>query len=144
MATAKEKVAPCTIFEITSRGTRLEDLATKRGLYELLGVREYFLFDPLDEYLSPRLQGFHLVGGYYQPMTSSPDGTLPSQELGIILRPEGTLLRVVDPATGKTIPTLDEAADQFQAEAKRADAAEAELVRLRAELEHLRRQSGED
>lgn len=35
----EEEVTPCTIFEITSQSTRLEDLATKRGLYELLGVR---------------------------------------------------------------------------------------------------------
>jgi len=157
----EEKAAPCVVFEITSRSTRLEDLGSKRALYELLQVQEYFVFDPLDEYLSPRLQGFRLEGAYYQPMTLLPDGTLRSQELDIILRPEGTLLRVVDPATGEAVPTLDEAVDlalteaqraqaeaqraqaeaqRAQAEAQRADAAEAELTRLRAELERLRRQ----
>jgi hypothetical protein len=134
----------------------LEDLTTKRGLYELLGVREYFLFDPLDEYLSPRLQGFSLVEGYYQPMSLSPEGTLASQELGVILQPEDELLRIADAATGEIIPTLNEAMDQSQtlrqlaeekakyaeAEAKRADTAEAELARLQAELERLRRQQG--
>lgn len=139
----EEEMAPCTIFEVTSRSTRLEDLGTKRGLYEMLGVREYFLFDPLDEYLSPRLQGFGLVGEYYQPLALSPDGTLRSQELGVILRPEGTLLRVVDPATGEAVPTLDEAIELAQAEAGRANAAEAEATRLRAELARLRGE-GED
>jgi hypothetical protein len=139
------------LFEITSRSTRLEDLGAKRGLYELLGVREYFLFDPLDEYLSPRLQGFHLVESYYQPSVLSPDGTLLSQELGVILKPEGTLLRVIDPTTGEEIPTLDEAIDQTQAAleqaqaaSERADLAEAEAARLRGELEQLRRQLGQD
>lgn len=161
-----EGVAPCAIFEITSRSTRLEDLGTKRALYEMLGVQEYFLFDPLDEYLSPQLQGFSLVKGYYQPMTLQPDGTLSSQELGIILRPEGNFLRVVDPVTGEAVPTLDEAVDlafmeterakteaerakaayeqahaasaQARAEAQRAEAAEAEVARLLAELARLR------
>ncbi len=141
----EEKVAPCAVFEITSRSSRLEDLGAKRGLYEMLGVREYFVFDPLDEYLSPRLQGFRLVESYYQPMELSPQGTLFSQELGLILQSEGVLLRLVDPNTGEALPTLDEAVDlalaeteRAQAEAERADAAEAELARLRAELRRLR------
>jgi len=141
----EEQVAPCAVFEITSRSSRLEDLGAKRGLYEMMGVREYFVFDPLDEYLSPRLQGFRLVERYYQPMDPSPQGTLFSQELGLILQPEGILLRLVDPNTGEALPTLDEAVDlalaeaeRAQAEAERADAAEAELARLRAELERMR------
>src|SRR5262249_33337587 len=44
---------PTGVFEITSRGSRLEDLGTKRALYAMLGVREYFLYDPLGEYLRP-------------------------------------------------------------------------------------------
>ncbi|MBI1878413.1 MAG: Uma2 family endonuclease [Chloroflexi bacterium] len=147
----EEGVAPCAIFEITSRSTRLEDVGTKRALYEMLGVQEYILFDPLDEYLSPRFQAFSLVGGNYQPLALLPDGTLHSHELGVILRPEGKFLRVIDPATGQAVPTLDEAVDlayleaeraraefeRAQAEAQRAEAAEAETARLRAELARL-------
>jgi Uma2 family endonuclease len=137
----EEQVAPCAVFEITSRSTRLEDLGTKRALYEMLGVQEYFLFDPLDEYLSPRLQGFTLFEGYYQPMTLTSDKTLFSQTLDLILRPEGSLLRVINPTTSQTIPTLTEAMDAAQA-------AEAEAARLRAELARLRGQpenaSGEE
>ena len=57
----EEGVAPCVVIEMTSRSTRLEDKGNKRALYALLGVREYFLFDPLGEYLKPPLQGFTLV-----------------------------------------------------------------------------------
>jgi Uma2 family endonuclease len=149
----KEKVAPCTIFEITSRKTSVEDKGNKRALYEMLGVREYFLFDPLGEYLKPRLQGLRLVKGLYQPMTLAADGTLRSEELGCILRPDGSLLRVVDPESGQPVPTMEEAAEaaaearreariakrQAQAAAQQAQAAEAEVARLRAELEKLRR-----
>jgi hypothetical protein len=153
-----EQVAPCTIIEITSRNTRLEDMTTKRGLYEFLGVKEYILFDPLEEYLSPRLQGFHQVEGLYRPMALQADGTLLSSELGVVLKPEGLLLRVVDPATGEVMPTLGEAVDQIQAtmeqakieaqraeaETQRANLAEAELARLRAELEQLRGRLAEE
>jgi Uma2 family endonuclease len=146
----EEKVAPCVVFEITSSSTRLEDLGGKRALYEMLGVREYFLFDPLGEYLSPQLQGFRLEGAYFQPLELSPEGTFFSQELGLILRPQGSLLRLADPETGQALPTLDEAVDlalaemeRAQVEAERADAAEAELARLRAELERLRHQANQ-
>jgi Uma2 family endonuclease len=133
----EEKATPCTIFEITSRSTRLEDLGTKRGLYELLGVQEYFLFDPLGEYLSPQLQGFRLVGDYYQPMSLSEDGALVSRELGVTLKPDGQLLRVINTATGEMVPTLDEAIDQTQAMVERAEeeARRAEEEARRAEEE---------
>ena len=153
----EEGVAPCVIIEVTSASTRLEDLGTKRALYEMLGVTEYFLFDPLGEYLKPRLQGFRLKGGSYEPMSANTDGTLDSIELGLALRPQADLLRVVDPATGEVVRTLDEAEDQVEAETaralaeaerarneeRRADAAEAENARLRAELERLRDERGE-
>src|SRR5258708_33394253 len=38
-----EDGVPSIIFEITSRGTRLEDVATKGGLDQLRGVPEYIL-----------------------------------------------------------------------------------------------------
>ena len=44
----EESQPPTVVFEITSRGTQLEDLGTKRAVYAMLGVREYFLYDPLD------------------------------------------------------------------------------------------------
>jgi hypothetical protein len=155
----EEGVAPCVIFEITSRKTKKEDEENKPILYQQWGVAEYFLFDPLDEYLIPRLKGFRLSRGVYQPITLSPEGTLYSHELDLLLRPEGALLRLVYPATGETVPTMDEvmemadaaaekaqaAAEQAQAATERARhesearrAAEAEAERLRAELARLR------
>lgn len=134
----EEGVAPCAVFEITSRGTWLEDLGEKRALYEKLGVPEYFLFDPLDEYLSPRLQGFRLEERYYQqPIGLRKDGTLTSRELGVTLQPDDQLLRIIDPKSGEAIPTLDEAA-------RRADDAEAKAARLEAELKKLRGQLGDE
>lgn len=49
----EESAIPCTIVEITSKQTAQADLTTKYQLYERLGVKEYFLFDLLEEYLKP-------------------------------------------------------------------------------------------
>jgi Uma2 family endonuclease len=56
----EEGQLPAVVFEITSRGSRLEELGTKQALYAMLGVREYFLYYPLGEYLRPPLQGYRL------------------------------------------------------------------------------------
>ena len=135
----EEQAAPCVIFEISSRDTREEDVGSKQVLYEQLGVKEYFLFDPLGEYLDPRLQGLRLSGRFYTPIPSTADGALISDELGLILRPEEEMLRLVDPSTGRAIPTTAEAMAQAQAEALRAQAearrAQAEARRAQTEAQ---------
>jgi Uma2 family endonuclease len=149
----EERVAPSVVFEITSRGTRREDFGSKRTLYEELGVREYYLFDPMDEYLSPSLQGFQLVDGRYQPVLPEEDGSLISQELGLVLRPSGAMLRIHVPGSEQPLPTLDEAMNMMQdaievaqsevqraqTEAQRAAAAEARSAQLETEVDRLRR-----
>jgi len=49
----EEGKGPDVVFEITSCSTRREDLGEKKLIYADLGVKEYFLFDPLGEYLQP-------------------------------------------------------------------------------------------
>jgi len=129
---------PNIIFEITSKSTRWDDLTTKKALYELLGVQEYILFDPLDEYLKPNLQGYELVDGRYNEMTLDEDGCLLSNEMGLLLRPEKHLLRLVNPTTNEPIPTLEEQSIQLEEQAKRLEEFEAENERLRDELKKLR------
>ena len=152
----EEGQVPTVVFEFTSKGTWDEDLGTKKGLYEWMGVREYFLFDPLQEYLDPVLQGFRLVEGRFQPMEANlgPNGErqLSSEAMGLWLRVEDGTLSLYEQATGRKLLAPPELADalretqaQLQAEREarrqaeeRARAAEAELARLRAELERLR------
>jgi hypothetical protein len=119
------------VFEITSRGSRLEDLGTKRAVYAMLGVREYFLYDPLGEYLRPPLQGYRLQEGEYQRITPESAGRFTNQALGLELRLEEGRLRLVDPATGERLLTPAEALAERRF-------AEAELERLRAEVVRLR------
>jgi Uma2 family endonuclease len=121
----EEGEAPSLVVEVTSDSTRDEDLRKKKAIYEELGVEEYFLFDPLGDYLKPRLQGHRLAGGRYQPTPADRDGSLRSQVTGLTLRPEAdSRLRLVDTATGEPLPWDDELEDRLKA-------AEAELKSLR-------------
>ncbi len=139
----EEGKPPDVVFEFASEGTWRADVSWKRGLYQGLGVREYFLFDPLAEHLKPLLQGYRLEGEVYVRLMSLPGGEqgvmgLVSQVLGLELwaRPNGGegmpyVLRLYDPKTGTWLPTPAE-----EAEARRA--AEARIAELQAELERLR------
>jgi Uma2 family endonuclease len=130
----KEGRPPAFVLEVTSRTTRREDLGKKKSLYERLGVEEYFLHDPLGDYLKPRLQGYRLVKGRYEPVALAPDGSLFSETTGLTFREEGTELRVLDPATGQPSPTIWEAEDRADQAEQRFQEAQREIDRLRAEM----------
>nr|HID13754.1 Uma2 family endonuclease [Anaerolineae bacterium] len=125
----KEDRGPDVVFELTSRSTRQEDLGPKKGTYEMLGVEEYFIFDPLGEYLEPRLVGFRLAKWGYRPIEG--EEPLVSRVLGLELRVEGKMLRLVDPETGEKLLTPQEA-QEARRRAEAWAAAEAE-ARRRAE-----------
>ena len=108
----EEKAVPTVVFEVTSAKTRREDAVEKPRAYAQVGIAEYFIFDPLDEYLRPRLQGFRLGPNGYEPLLPDDGGRLRSQELGLLLAPEGALLRLIDARTGVALPTLDERESQ--------------------------------
>jgi len=129
----KEGRAPSFVIEVTSESTRDEDLGRKKDCYELLGVEEYFLFDPASEYLRPRLQGYRLAGGRYQRLAEGADGSLSSRTTGLLLRSEGTNLRLVDAATGERLLWVEEETAARQAAEERAQTLEKELERLRRE-----------
>jgi Uma2 family endonuclease len=130
----KEGRAPDVVFEVTSRGTSREDLIFKPQSYARMGVKEYFLYDPTAEYLKPPLKGFRLAEDTSEPIAKDGQGRLESRELGIRLWLEHEGLILADAVTGERLLTAEEAAD------KRADAAEAEIRRLREELSKLRQQ----
>lgn len=126
----EEGRAPEVVFEITSASTRREDLGTKKVLYADLGISEYFIFDPTGESLRPPLQAFRLVGADYQPLNKP----FFSERLGLELRIESNRLRLFERQTGKRLLTPEE-------EAVAREAAEAEVERLRAELDRLKGKS---
>ena len=156
-----EPKAPDFVLEITSRSTRREDQVSKRALYRSLGVREYWQFDPTNDYLEPPLQGLELIEGEYRPLPA-----LASAVLGLELRLTERGLRFHDPQTGEDLSNLGEIdaarqrAEQAQqraeqerqeaesrlaqeAAARRQEAAARQAAEARvAELEDLLRQAG--
>jgi Uma2 family endonuclease len=145
----EEGRSPVLVIEVTSDSTRKDDLVRKKGCYEWLGVEEYFLHDPLGEYLDPRLQGHRLAEGRYRPIPPDPDGSLTSRTTGLILKADGALLRLIDAETGEVLPQVDEQAERLRLAEERAEreaaarrAAEEELARLRRALAQTRKAEG--
>jgi len=136
----EEKRVPDVVFEITSQSTSQEDLVKKPRIYEVMGVREYFLYDPTASYLKPALQGFRLAEGRLVLMEPSAD-ELSCETLGVNLRLSGYDLLLIDTVTGDLLLTEAEA-NKVKAKEERLRAEEerlrAEEERLRAEEERLR------
>lgn len=127
--TWEEGKSPDVVIELTSSSTRNEDLKDKFALYEkTLHVPEYFLFDPLGDYLDPPLRGYRLRQGSYRAIHPV-EGRLPSRILNLHLERVGKTLQLYDPAAGQLLRTSQERAEQ----------AEAENQCLRQEMEELRR-----
>ena len=127
----EEGVTPTVVFEITSRSTSLEVEGNKKVLCARLGVREYWLFDPEGDALSPALQGYRLPEDAeltpYEPVEPEDDGSLVSEALGLVLRNDGGRLDLRDVETGERLLPPDEL------ESARV-AAEREVIQLRAEV----------
>jgi Uma2 family endonuclease len=139
----EEGKGPDFVIELTSSSTRREDRTKKRDLYrDVLRVAEYFLFDPFLDYLRPQLQGYRLVDGDYAPIEPV-DGRLPSLVTGLQLEAAGEELRLFSPILGRRLPTPAERTAGAEARAREADearlTAEAEVERLRREIEALKR-----
>ena len=138
----EEPKAPDFALEVASRNTWREDEGPKRRLYERLGVKEYWQYDPTGEHLGVRLKGWRLVEGAYepQPVVASVDGTrfLRSETLGLDLRVKGEELYFLDPVTGQRLLSHAEEHSARTAAEARVAVAEARV----AELEALLRERG--
>jgi Uma2 family endonuclease len=151
---------PTVVFEISSRSTAKEDFGHKQAVCAMLGVAEYFVYDPDFDYLDPPIQGFRLVGGVYRPIQPHRAGGVRSARLGLTFFPHlGEPMRIIDTVTGEELLGDVELREAYRAAdaARRAAEtalgvtesrlndehqarlqAEAETERLRAELERLR------
>ena len=116
---------PEFVLEVSSQSSRELDRTKKVELYAGLGVREYFVFDPGDpedvgDGQDGKLSGYRLWGSKYVESGESTERgrELESEQLGLLLRPEGKLVRFRDPATGKDLP-LHQEESQGRLEAER-------------------------
>ncbi|MFM9965051.1 MAG: Uma2 family endonuclease [Planctomycetaceae bacterium] len=152
----EEGIAPQVVIEVSSKGTMREDLRHKPQIYEQIGVREYFLFDPLAEYLEPALTGFRRIEGDeldtgFVRMEMDDSKSLVSEELGLILRLVGRDLVLIDRQTGERLKTdrecaIEERAARELAEVRataaddRATAADDRAAAVEAAFQHERLQ----
>ena len=138
----EEPKGPDFVLEITSDSTRRSDQGPKRRIYAELGVREYWLFDPTGDYLSPPLQGLRLSAGRYVrlPSSTSLDGSLSgrSEVLGLDLRAADGQLRLHDPATGRDLPSSEELEDRLEQQTAALRAAKARVAELEARMRAVR------
>ncbi|MCP4700779.1 MAG: Uma2 family endonuclease, partial [Gammaproteobacteria bacterium] len=139
-------LAPNFVVELASPSTAEFDLDGKKDIYEQkLKTPEYVIYDPATKTLS----GWRLLGGRYVAIPLDAKGRLWSRELGLWLGiAEHSVLRRASKAKflrffdrdGSLLPTekeaeaqrADTAEEQLDVEKRRADAAEAEIARLRA------------
>lgn len=131
--TWEEGKVPSVIFEITSKGTKNQDIEHKKTLYEQLEVQEYWLFDPKGEWIEEKLRGYRLQGESYQLITDSR-----SEPLKLRLAIEDELIGFYREDTGEKLLIPDELATKLQEETQarqeaenRANEAEALLARYR-------------
>lgn len=136
---------PDFILENTSKSTYYQDQGMKRGLYALLGVREYFQFDPTHDYLEPPLQGFRLKGRNYEKLTvsTSHNGviSLLSQVLNLELHVEDETLRFYDRIDKRRLPTYQEAVAILEQKIDARIGIQKRIAELEAQLAALRGES---
>jgi len=141
-----EKRVPDVVFEVTSRGTSSIDIVDKPVIYERMGVREYFLYDPTASYLEPPLQGYRMTSGSLHQIAET-NGRLRCETLGVELFLQEDDLVIVDTETGVEQVTKADAEEiaREQAQRMREQELEARLIaerRVRELEEKLRRLEG--
>ncbi|HEX6477665.1 MAG TPA: Uma2 family endonuclease [Ktedonobacteraceae bacterium] len=130
--------APHVVFEIASEDTWKRDLLEKPDRYAVMGVQEYFAYDPNEPAIRRgepyRLNGWQLdnATGLLQKMTPGPDGRLWSQHLDSLLVPDGSYLRLYDRYGNLRLTQGEDAERRAETEARARQEAES---RARAEAE---------
>ncbi|MBD1807312.1 Uma2 family endonuclease [Microcoleus sp. FACHB-SPT15] len=138
--TWQEGQVPSVIFEMTSGGTKEQDQVFKKTLYEQLGVKEYWLFDPKGEWVKEQLRGYRLRGDAYEPIQDNR-----SEPLQLRLQVEGRLISFTREDTGEKLLIPDELAQTLRQEVLARQQAEkqAQQERQRAEQERQRAEQAE-
>ena len=124
-----EGKGPDFVLEITSKSAMREDEVRKKKLYEELGVKEDWQFDPTGDYLDPILKGRELGanGRYRNLVLEERDGVLCHRSLlGLELCLEGERLYYFDPANDVRLLTPAEERYARHAEKEARETAETE------------------
>lgn len=121
----EEKQVPSVIFEITSEGTKEKDTGYKKTLYEQLGVKEYWLFDPKGEWIENKLKGYRLVKEVYEEITDNR-----SEPLQLRLEIESELIAFYREDTGEKLLAPSELAQVLKETEEKAERLKQKLKEL--------------
>lgn len=139
---------PCLIIEVVSYSDAemyRNDHEKKVELYQRVGIPEYLIVDPSFSPEDPlRLTGYRMASdGRYRQIAPDSRGCLRSETTNLLFAPseDGRTIRVGDAETGEWMLTSGEEQAARKAAEERGREAEAELARLRAEVERLRKSS---
>jgi len=122
----EEGQVPAVIFEITSKGTQSIDIGFKLDLYAQMGVQEYWLFDPKNEWVEGQLQGYSLNGEEYLLILDRK-----SLVLGLQLSIEDKKIALHRLDNGEKLPFPSELAEQVAKERQAKQELEVLLQRYR-------------
>ena len=134
----EEGQVPAVVFEITSKGTQSVDIGFKHELYAQMGVQEYWLFDPKDEWVEGQLKGYRLNGEEYVPIS---DGQ--SVVLGLRLSIEDKKIALHRLDNGEKLPFPSELAEQVNQERQAKLQAEQAKQELEVLLQRYRDRYGD-
>lgn len=150
----KEGARPCLIIEVVSAAdpeVRRNDYENKVEIYQQAGIAEYLILDPPTPTTRGRLlwTGYRLgADGRYRRIEPDLEGRLLSETTRLLfgVDSDGKTLLIVDAQTSQRLlepahQALREAEARKAAE-ERAREANAEIARLRAELERLKNSAG--
>ena len=119
----QEGKPPDVVWEFGAPLTIKGDAAQKKETYREMGVREYWLADPVGGVYAPRLQGFALADGVYEPMPweAGPDGLVAvwSPVLQLELRFADGRLGFWDRETARYLELPEEESERLLAEERR-------------------------
>lgn len=137
--------APEVLAEFLSPSSVQADTVHKPRRYGKLGVREYFLFDPVGTYDVPRIQGWTLYGeDVREALPRGAEGGISSRVLPVRFVLVDDHIAVVDRRTGKLALRYEELQRLFRQElAAQQQEAAALQARLREEVEARQQEAAE-
>lgn len=123
-------VVPSVVIELSSRGTWRKDRVEKKVLYEMLGVKEYYIFNPLEPKTSPAFTAYRLDNGAFETVKIE-NNRVKSEVLGLELVVEGRTLRLFNPTNSQFLKTTEELAEAVGELSSENDFLKAEVERLK-------------
>ncbi len=125
----EKDVVPSVVIELSSRGTWRKDRVEKKALYEMLGVKEYYIFNPLEPKTAPAFTAYQLEDGGFSTVKIEND-RVKSEVLGLELVVENKTLRLFNPSTNQFLKTTEELAEAVDELSSENDFLKAKIEKL--------------